>query len=98
MNSLKTYLTLWLSGVIAGVIVMERWRRTGRGLIVSSPGPAAGVETSAPTRPPQGLSSLPSTATFLVAGAKADAQRLGNAVRRLTPWTSTPTADAPTPP
>ena len=29
MNSMKMYLAFWLSGLIAGVVLVERWRRRG---------------------------------------------------------------------
>ena len=45
MNSMKTYLLVWLGGVIAGVIIMERWRRTGRGLIPRVESATDGVES-----------------------------------------------------
>ena len=29
MKSVRVYLVFWLSGLIAGVILVERWRRNG---------------------------------------------------------------------
>ena len=29
MNSIKMYLMFWLTGLVAGVVLMERWRRHG---------------------------------------------------------------------
>ena len=28
MKSMKTYLIVWLGGLVAGLILMERWQRT----------------------------------------------------------------------
>ena len=28
MNSMKTYLIVWVAGLVAGLILMERWQRT----------------------------------------------------------------------
>ncbi len=49
MDSMKTYLLVWLGGVIAGVIIMESWRRTGRGLIPTAASTADAVETTTAT-------------------------------------------------
>ena len=89
MNTIRTYAILWFSGMIAGVIVMERWRRTGGRLIPTAPRAEDGVEmptaSSESTAPP----GKPKVAAALVAGAKADAERVHDLVRRMMPFTST---------
>ena len=92
---MKTYLILWLSGLIAGVLVMERWRRTGRGLVTPADRAEEAVETPTANTPSAVSLDKPSVPAVLVAGAKADAVRIHYFVKRVTPWTSTP---APPPP
>ena len=38
MKSVRVYLVFWLSGLIAGVILVERWRRNGDLAVVVEPG------------------------------------------------------------
>ena len=90
MKSTKMYFTVWFAGLIAGVVIMERWRRTGRRVIPTPeraedagvPAAASGAETVS--------SDKRSTSAVLVAGAKADAARVRHVVRRVTPWTPDP--------
>ena len=91
MSSMKTYLLVWLGGVIAGVIIMERWRRTGRGLIPTAGSRADVVETTTATSASKLSSDKPKVSATLIAGAKADADRFRHFVRRVTPWTPDPT-------
>jgi hypothetical protein len=92
MNSMKTYLLVWLGGVIAGVIIMERWRRTGRGLIPTAGSTADTVETAtaADANASKVAADKPKVSAVLIAGAKADADRFRHFVRRVTPWTPDP--------
>ena len=89
-STIKTYLILWFSGLIAGVLIMERWRRTGRGLIPTAR--SAGETVGTPTASTASTVSRdkPRVSAVLVAGAKADAVRLRHFVLRVTPWTPTP--------
>ena len=89
MNTIRTYAILWLSGMIAGVIVMERWRRTGRRLIPTAPPAEDSVETPTASSDSTAPHGKPKVAAALVAGAKADAERLHHLVRRTMPFTST---------
>jgi len=90
MNSLRTYAILWLSGLIAGVIVMERWRRTGKRLI--PPPSSAHDDAGTPSASSASMSSggTPKVTWVLVTGARSDAARVHQFVKRVTPWTSTP--------
>jgi hypothetical protein len=85
MSSLRTYAILWFSGLFAGVVIMERWRRTGKRLIPEPPSAGDGVETATSDSPSR---DTPKVTTVLVAGAKADAQRVHHFVKRLTVWTT----------
>ena len=91
MSSMKTYLLVWLGGVIAGVIIMERWRRTGRGLIPTAASKADATETTTTTNASEVSADKPKVSATLIAGAKADADRFRHFVRRVTPWTPDPT-------
>ena len=85
MSSMKTYLLVWLGGVIAGVIIMERWRRTGRGLIPTAASRADAIETTNATAASVVPADKPKVSAALIAGAKADADRFRHFVRRVTP-------------
>jgi hypothetical protein len=89
-STMKTYATLWLSGLIAGVIIMERWRRTGRRLI---PVPDRAADADGPPTASTASTLSPDQAkvsAVLLAGAKADAVRVQHFVQRVTPWTPDP--------
>ncbi|MET0911286.1 MAG: hypothetical protein ABWZ99_17615 [Ilumatobacteraceae bacterium] len=95
MNTLRTYAILWLSGLIAGVVVMERWRRTGKRLIPTPSSADGVVEGPATSAAPTSPGGTPKVSWVLVAGAKNDAIRVQQLVRRVTPWTSTPAPSIP---
>jgi hypothetical protein len=64
MDSIKLNLKFWLAGLIAGVILVERWRRYGaRHIPDGVPGDAATSDT-------------PKASKKILAGAKADAKRV----------------------
>ena len=87
MNTLRTYAILWLSGLIAGVIVMERWRRTGKRLIPPPPSARTAAET---VTGGSTSSATPPTMSWVgIAGARSDAARAQQFVRRVAPWTGT---------
>ena len=90
MDSMKTYLLVWLGGVIAGVVIMERWRRTGRRLIPTAESTADAVQTTTATDASKESLDKPKVSTVLVVGAKADADRFRHFVQRATPWTPDP--------
>ena len=85
LKSLKTYLVVWLSGVFAGLILVERWRRAGaRGVPV-----AESVEDV--TEPAAASAPLekPKVSALVIAGAKADVQRARRLLDQMMPWEST---------
>ena len=90
MKSMKTYLIVWLGGLVAGLALMERWQRTS-GLQVPAAGDAGKtIEADAAATV---LADQPRGAAVIVAGAKADAERARQMLVRMTPWASA----APTP-
>jgi hypothetical protein len=86
MDSLKPYVIGLLCGFAFGVVLMERWRRTGQ-LGVSAAGDleeAVETETASTASADQ-----PKVSAVIVAGAKADAQRARQLLERVMPWGST---------
>jgi hypothetical protein len=89
MKSMKTYLIVWLSGVIAGFILMERWQRTSGHEV-----PAAEKEGEARATDPASTAiktpaDQPKVSAVIVTGAKADAERALQFFRRVMPFGST---------
>ena len=72
MESIKTHLVVWLSGVVTGLILMERWRRLG-----DPSGPTAdsvgGVTTTTTASPAS--ADKPKGLKLIVAGATAEVER-----------------------
>lgn len=82
MSSGKLLVAVWLSGLLAGVIIMERWLRTGKRLI---PMPAGVGDTAEiPSTDLTTSADKPKVAAAIVAGAKADAQRVKGLVAKAT--------------
>ena len=72
--------TLWLSGFVAGVLVVARWRRMGDGeLVVARPEPV--VDESPSATPGKVQRTAQRLAGPVVAGAKADILTVRNATR-----------------
>ena len=91
MKSMKTYLIVWLAGLVAGLALMERWQRAS-----SLQAPVAGdagetIDGDAAVTPP---ADQPRGAAVIVAGAKADAERARQLLVRMAPGAS---SAAPTP-
>ena len=86
LDSMKTYLVVWLSGVFAGLILVERWRRLGARSAAAreSAWEAAesAVASSAPTAPPEKQNA----AALIFAGARADARRAQHVFTQAMPW------------
>ena len=75
MNSIKMYLAGFFAGLVAGVLLVERWRRTGSRLIAAEEdaphdADAANAGTTRAT-----AAAKPKPVASIVAGAKADAGR-----------------------
>jgi hypothetical protein len=84
MESLKTHLVVWLSGLVTGLILMESWRRLGDrdGAADGSAGKVTDTATAspAPADTSKGLKSI-------VAGATAEAERARRLLSEAMPWT-----------
>lgn len=84
MNSMKTYLIVWVAGLVAGLILMERWQRTS-GLLAPTAedeGEATGTAGTAAKVP----ADQPTASEVIVAGARADVERARRLVERMSPW------------
>ncbi len=89
METMKTHLVVWLSGLVTGLILMESWRRLGDRSVPAAEGGADATRRDA-TSPasvdkPKGLKSL-------VAGATAEAERARQLLSGVMPWAKGPTA------
>ena len=77
MTSVELNVRFWLAGLVAGLILMARWRRHGaRDVPVQDLGsdvnaPAA----STPSTPTTASTNKPSVSALILSGAKADAIR-----------------------
>ena len=67
MESMKTHLVVWLSGLVTGLILMERWRRLGdlSGPTAERAADVTGMATASPASAdkPKGLKSIVAGAT-----------------------------------
>ena len=100
MKSVRIYLVFWLSGLIAGVILVERWRRNGDLAVVVEPGTSDTVGSS-PSRSGNWASAGSSTPAkkpnlvgLVVTGAKLDAERVRQRVTSSKGATESPTSSA----
>ena len=83
MKSMKTYLIVWLSGLIAGLILMERWQRTSGLQVPGAENAGEAVDTEAAMKV---SADQPRVSAVVVAGAKADAERARQFLGRVTPF------------
>jgi hypothetical protein len=89
MDSLKTYLTVWLTGVVVGVVLMERWHRVSGFSVPAAENAGEAVQTDTASTLGEGSADRPKVSAVIVAGAKADAQRARQLLERVMPWGST---------
>ena len=83
MESIKTNLMFWLAGLVAGVVLMERWRRHGgRYVPVES---VEAVAASSTSTAPAASGDKPRMSASILAGAKADAERARRLLRKAMP-------------
>ena len=87
MKSMKTYVVVWLAGVLAGFILMERWQRASGVQPPAGPNVGDDEQDAAGTAVSESADQ-PKTATVIVAGARADAQRARHLLGRAMPWGS----------
>ena len=79
-RKLTVAVALWLSGFVAGVILVARWRRMGENPVVTAP-PEPVVEDSSTTSAGKVQRTAQRLAGPIVAGAKADLIMVRNATR-----------------
>jgi hypothetical protein len=89
MDSLRTYLIVWLSGLVIGLALMERWHRTGGLSLSPAENVGEAVETDTASTPGKVSADHPRVSAVIVAGAKADAQRARQLLERVMPWGTT---------
>ena len=89
LKSVKTYLVVWLSGVFAGLILVERWRRVGARGVPAAESAEDATETAAASTPSSTPPEKPKVSALIIAGAKADAQRARRLLDQMMPWEST---------
>ncbi len=83
MKSIKVNLMFWVAGWVAGVVLMERWRRHG-GRYVPVESVEADAASSASTAPSASVDK-PRISALIVAGAKADAERARRLLKQAMP-------------
>jgi hypothetical protein len=94
MDSIKTNLKFWLAGMIAGIVLMERWRRYGRRNVpVAESVREDDVEASSMTTASTESAVKPKASALIVTGARADAERVRRFLGLATPLPSE-TADS----
>jgi hypothetical protein len=76
MKSVRVYLVFWLSGLIAGVILVERWRRNGDIDVAAEPTTPGTLDGSPGSTGPTGPAKKPNLVGLVVTGAKLDAERV----------------------
>ena len=101
MNKLEMNIAFWLSGVIAGAVAMERWRRRGLsevadGELASEPASTAAPSATAPSAATK--DKVVTVSQSIIAGAKSDARRLRSAAERVVPFGRLPGTDRLVPP
>ncbi len=84
MKGLKVNLMFWVCGLVVGVVLVERWRRTGQ--IIPTPDRVeVTVETTPASPPPAVAATKQKLPTVLVAGAKADLLHVHRLIIRTVP-------------
>lgn len=83
---MKFYLVLWLSGLLVGMILVERWRRNGDLHAPVDPGVPDGVsgplDASAASTGSSAPAKRPNVVGLVVTGAKLDAERVKQRVTK----------------
>ena len=89
MESLKTHLVVWLSGLVTGLILMESWRRLGQ---ADGPTADSGGGVTRTDTPSQASADKPKGLRLIVAGATAEAERGRQLLGQVLPWTKSSAA------
>ena len=83
---MKPYLLGWLSGLLTGLILVERWHRKGALHFLEPDDVEQAVELGAPTDARRPSPKEPPVTTMIVTAAKADAERARELLGRAVPW------------
>jgi len=84
MDSIKINLKFWLAGLIAGVILVERWRRRGGRNVPVTEDVRRDADASPTTTALTESPDKPKVPALIVAGAKADFERVRRVLGRTT--------------
>ena len=95
MNSIKTYLIVWLSGMVAALILIDRWRRMGDRSVPATADVGEVIATDTATMPMPVSADKQKLSTAIVTGARADVERGRQLLNKVAPWRST-AAPSPT--
>jgi hypothetical protein len=83
MQSMKSFLVVWLSGLVTGLIVMESLRRLGH---PDDPTAERQGDVTATGTASQASADKPKGLKLIVAGATAEAERGRQVLSQLMPW------------
>jgi hypothetical protein len=86
MESIKTHLVVWLSGLITGLILMERWRRLGEPSGPTAEDARDVTATNAESRAMQVAADKPKVVSVIVAGTKSEVERARHLLSQVVPW------------
>jgi hypothetical protein len=87
MNTMRNYMTVWVTGLVAGMILMARWQRSADGHGASNPEPIRSRGDVSPSADVNAPTDAPNLLGLVVTGAKLDVQNVRRWVTR-TRWTT----------
>jgi hypothetical protein len=74
MNTMRNYLAFWVAGLLAGMILMERWHRSADGPEPSNSEAIQSHGDASPTVKPKAPMDVSNLVNLVVTGAKLDVQ------------------------
>ena len=80
MKSMRVLMAVWLSGMIAGVVLVERWRRRGEEFVPAEEW-LASVDEPLPGSTSRISSRRPHVVGLVITGARLDAERIRRRLR-----------------
>ena len=80
--NMRVLMAVWLSGMIAGVVLVERWRRRGEEFVPAEEW-LASVDEPLPGSTSRISSRRPHVVGLVITGAKLDAERVRRRLRPL---------------
>ena len=90
MKSIKPYILGWLSGLLTGLILVERWNRKGALHFLEADEVEQLLELDASTTATGVPASQPTATAAIIAAARADAERARALLGRVAPWGISP--------